>query len=588
MGAAGAQRRRHGVTALLWLLLAARCGAVAATGACAAQLDASGPYDKSNTNFTFDVLAAADVNVTAFAVRLLSASRAQATVTVRFKEESWAANTLAWQPVAAARDGWLQGVARFTLSQPLRAGVQSAFVLECSSNNIRYNFQPYLAGVQTAAVTDGTLSILPGTSNGRVRYFAGFVGYTLNTPACASISAPFPPPSPPPSTFTLPALPAGSVYVYSEADLLAAIANPAVTDVVLAASFKLSGTPVTIPSTSTLLSISGNAASCALAAVGSPPPFDYDYSSDVAPVYSPLSSAVCTIDGATMSQILVVETESLALSNLQLINGWTGFWSYGGGENGGAVFMSDAATAATCTSLLEVNGCVFAGDGAYEAGARVRALVQYGFSQQMEQPKCNPLKITERDISDEHVNALYTELFRRASDFRKHATRELRFTRQELQSNHREEGIAEADEAPSPRASEADPPAAKSGGDGDALDSKPLAAAPTDIDFTLRTRQSLSSRLVSAAKRSAKTFFVHAVSTLSGNEAPHIAASQVHELSRDFKLQELLSWSQVHLHAPPMRWAHHEIVDCIEHLYAHLFCEHWCVAGASTAQRRHN
>ena len=220
--------------------------------------------------------------------------------------------------------------------------------------------------------------------------------------------------------------------------------------------------------------------------------------------------------------------------------------------------------------------------------ARVRALVQYGFSQQMEQPKCNPLKITERDISDEHVNALYTELFRRASDFRKHATRELRFTRQELQSNHREEGIAEADEAPSPRASEADPPAAKSGGDGDAFDSKPLAAAPTDIDFTLRTRQSLSSRLVSAAKRSAKTFFVHAVSTLSGNEAPHIAASQVHELSRDFKLQELLSWSQVHLHAPPMRWAHHEIVDCIEHLYAHLFCEHWCVAGASTARRRHS
>ena len=373
MGAAGAQRRRHGITALLWLLLAARCGAAAATGACAAQLDASGPYDKSNMNFTFDVLAAADVNVTAFAVRLLSASRAQATVTVRFKEESWAANTLAWQPVAAARDGWLQGVTRFTLSQPLRAGVQSAFVLECSSNNIRYNFQPYLAGVQTAAVTDGTLSILPGTSNGRVRYFAGFVGYTLNTPACASTPAPFPPPSPPPSTFTLPALPAGSVYVYSEAGLLAAIANPAVTDVVLAASFRLSGTPVTIPSTSTLLSISSNAASCALAAVGSPPPFDYDYSAYVAPVYSPLSSAVCTIDGATMSQILVVETESLALSNLQLINGWTGFWSYGGGENGGAVFMSDAATAATCTSLLEVDGCVFAGDGAYESGGAVFA-----------------------------------------------------------------------------------------------------------------------------------------------------------------------------------------------------------------------
>lgn len=368
MGAAGVPRPRS--VALLWLLLALQSGAAAATAACAAQLDASGPYDKSNTNFTFDVLAAADVNVTFLAVRLLSGSRSQAALTVSFKEESWTANTLAWQPVTAVRDGWFEGVSRFALAQPLRAGVQSAFFIECSSNNIRYNFQPYLAGVQTTAVTDGTLSILPGTSNHRVRYFAGIVGYTLNTPACASRPAPYPPPSPPPNTFTLPALPTGSVYVYSEADLLAAIANATVTDVVFAASFRLSGTPVTIPASSTLLSISGNAESCALAAVGSPPPVDYDYAAYVAPAYSPLSSAVCTIDGTTASQILVVETPRLALSDLQLINGW----AFGNqNDNGGAVYMSDAATPATCTSLLEVDGCVFAGDGAYESGGAVFA-----------------------------------------------------------------------------------------------------------------------------------------------------------------------------------------------------------------------
>ena len=370
MGAAGVRRPFGGALALLWLLLAAQCGAAAATAACAGQIDASGPYDKSNDEFTFDVLAAADINVSSFAVRLLNASRSQAVLTVSFKEEGWASNTLAWQPVAAVRNGWFEGVSMFTLSQPLRAGVQSSFWLQSSVNPIRYNFQPYLDGVQTAVVTDGALSILPGMANNRIRYFAGYVGYALNTPACASVSAPPPPPSPPPSTFTLPTLPAGSVYVYSEADLLAAIADATVTHAVLAASFRLSGSPVSIPSSSTLVSISGNAQSCALAAVGSPPPVDYDYTAYIAPVYSPLSSAVCTIDGTTASQILVVDTPHLALSNLQLINGW----AFGNaGESGGAVFMSDAATPAACNSLLEVDGCVFAGDSAYDSGGGVFA-----------------------------------------------------------------------------------------------------------------------------------------------------------------------------------------------------------------------
>ena len=351
--------------------LLSAAGTGVAASACNLQLNATGPYDKSNSDFTFDVLSSVDVNVTSISVRLLESLRSQAVLSVSFKEESWASSALSWQPVAVVRDGWVESVPKFSISQLLRAGVQSSFQLQCSSNSIRYNFQPYLAGVQTAAVTDGTLSILPGVSNGRTRYFAGYVGYTPATPACTvSPPAPSPPPAPPPSTFVLPTLPTGGVYVYSEADIVAAIADPTVTNIVLAASLALSGSALTIPSTSTVLSISGNAESCALAAAGSAIPVDYDYIAYVAPVTSPLSNAICTINGGTLSRVFVVETPSLALSNLQILNGWAVSHS---DADGGAVYMSDAANPSTCTSLVEADGCVFGGTNAYSSGGAIFA-----------------------------------------------------------------------------------------------------------------------------------------------------------------------------------------------------------------------
>lgn len=368
-------RARRYAAALLWFVCAAGVlhGGAAASDACNVQLDATGAYDKSNNEFAFDVVSSTDVIVTSISVRFLEAQRSQAALTVSFKEEGWASNALSWAPVAAARNGWHETVPTFTLTQRLRAGVHSSFMLQCSSNSIRYNFQPYYAGVQTAAVTDGLLAVLPGAGAlNRTRYFAGYVGYALATPACAAMPpAPGPPPAPPPPAFVLPTLPAGGAYVYSEADLLAAIANAAVTDIVLAASIRLSSGAVVVPASSTLLSISGNAESCALAAGGSPV-VDYDYVAYVAPVSSPLSSAACTIDGGTVSRILVVELPSLALSNLQFVNGWA-LSSASADRNGGAVYMPDAEDPSTCSSLLEVDGCVFAGCGAYASGGALFA-----------------------------------------------------------------------------------------------------------------------------------------------------------------------------------------------------------------------
>ena len=356
------------VAAALWLLFTA--GAEAAAGACAVQLDATGAFDKGNDNLKFDVVSSIDVNVTSISVRLLESQRSQAALTVSFKEESWASNALSWQPVAAVRDGWIQAVPTFSLLQPLRAGVQSSFWLQCSSNDIRYHFQPYAKGVQTAAVTDGTLTLLAGSSDDLTRYFGGYIGYTPATPACAvAPPAPAPPPAPPPSTFVLPALPAGSVYVHTEAEMVAAIADPNVTSIVLAASIRLAGAALAIPANSTVVSISGNAESCALAAAGSAVPVDYDYLWYVAPVTSPLSGAICTIDGAASSRVLEVDTQSLTLSNLQIINGW----ALSGVEDGGGVYMSDAAAPMTCTSLIEASGCVFAGTNARTSGGAVFA-----------------------------------------------------------------------------------------------------------------------------------------------------------------------------------------------------------------------
>ena len=200
--------------------------------------------------------------------------------------------------------------------------------------------------------------------------------------------------------------------------------------------------------------------------------------------------------------------------------------------------------------------------------ARLRALAQYAFAQQVPQPLCDVQKLTEENITDEHVDALYTELFRRAYDFRRHATRKLQQCQEDEERGHH------TDHPTEPSGDDA----SKHSLQDDSGASKLPDTSSDDVNFTMRDRQlrpSLSERLALVALRTMQSFVAHAVSTLSGSEAPHVAASQVHELTRAFKLHELLRWSAVHLHAPSMRWAHHDIVDCIEHLYAHLFCEYW-------------
>ena len=173
--------------------------------------------------------------------------------------------------------------------------------------------------------------------------------------------------------------------------------------------------------------------------------------------------------------------------------------------------------------------------------ARLRALAQYAFAQQVPQPLCDVQKLTEENITDEHVDALYMELFRRASDFRRHATRKLQ------QCQEDEERGQHTDRPTEPSGDDAFKHSVQDSGASKSPDTA------LDVNFTMRDRQlrpSLSERLASVALRTMQTFVAHAVSTLSGSEAPHIAASQVHELTRAFKVHELLRWSAVHLHAP--------------------------------------
>jgi predicted outer membrane repeat protein len=338
---------------------------------CAADctpINALGSFNKAATTFYWDLVASRTVPLTGISVFFNGPDVPYVATDCSFstKAESFQASTLSWTPLSVVWAEPFNNVPTLLFAVPplLQANVTYSMNFACSAppsgryHSLKYSAEQWYGGRINVAANDGTLRLLAGGTGltAPVRYFNGYMWYG------SSCTPPPPAALPPPPPFVLPTLPSGAAYVATEAQLVAAVANAAVTDIVVAASFTL--TTQLVINRTTLRSITGNTGACASADGPDTIWLDYDYSSRVTPFVTALPR-MCTLSALTQFRHLSVRTGSLTLANLQFVNGWmsSSFHVSVAPGPGGAVFMSDATTAG-CNSTLSVFNCSFAGNSA--------------------------------------------------------------------------------------------------------------------------------------------------------------------------------------------------------------------------------
>lgn len=348
-----------------------------------------------NTFFFFDVRASTgqDVVITSLSVlfKLRNAQFNHSAFTIGFKPESIlpAPSFSGWNPVSVSFAGRRQGLYTWNFRQLLPAGTVGSFRIFSgpTTQRLRYNGNPFLDGdlmADGALVTDGTLTLERGAGasasqvlSAAVRFFSGALGY-CRVPA--AVVPPMPPPRPPspPEASPPPSLPpaaspppppppasvpppsaSASATVRSEADILAALsAWPVGTILTLTVASNVTlSREIAVPAGRALV-VKGDSAACTAGLNASDAYEDYDYSSYTVPSLTPLP-LLCAFKTALASRHFSVPAgASLTLESLLLLNGRVTAGS------GGSV--SAAAGAA-----LRVQGCVFAGNYAKQAGGAI-------------------------------------------------------------------------------------------------------------------------------------------------------------------------------------------------------------------------
>jgi hypothetical protein len=204
----------------------------------------------------------------------------------------------------------------------------------------------------------------------------------------------------------------------------------------------------------------------------------------------------------------------------------------------------------------------------HKRNARLRVLVAHCFMHGLQQPvdQVDTAELTVDTMSDEHVDCLYAALFRGEGEFVRPShndgtddtpSHEPASSKARAVSDETSKHLTVAIHLLTAVAVDLadDPPP------------RPAVAADVSSDPPPVTAAMQPQRRPSVSERMSAFFF--------GEEAPNTAALKVLDMARDFKMQELLKWSAVHLLIPPLRWREDEIVDCIEALYSHLHCDSW-------------
>jgi hypothetical protein len=369
---------RHRAVALLISVIVTCLAFAPGCAADCTPLNALGSFNKAATVFSWDIVAVRTVPLTGISTFFGGPDPTSVATDCTFysKPESYKASTLNWTALPIASFSWYNNVPTimFATTPVLSANVTSGMRFVCTStpngtyHSIKYAAEPWSAGMMNVVADDGTLRLLDGGTSGPVaRYFNGYLWYGSGcTP---------PPPAalPPPPPYALAPLLPGAVYVRTEAELVAAAADPTVTDIVVAASFDM--TAQLVVNRASLRSITGDTAACASADGAEASWHDYDYSPRVTPSLTSLPR-MCTLNMRTRFRHLYVTSAELTLAGLQFVNGRyaSPFRGTESGGPGGSVFMADA-TSTGCNSTLYVYNCSFAGSAAlpYEKGGAIAA-----------------------------------------------------------------------------------------------------------------------------------------------------------------------------------------------------------------------